>query len=144
MIGYNVPRDLQSVLQGCCEKIRKPKSTVLFRRGEEATGMFVILQGRVSLDFGVDAVFARSYGPGALVGLPATVTKRPYSMTATVTEDAELGCWSSEALDSLLRERPDLCRQLLSILGERVAENQQITKAILDHAPQPQQRSGVV
>jgi CRP-like cAMP-binding protein len=144
MSGYNLPRDLHAVLQNCCEKICKPKSAVLFRRGEKAAGMFVVLRGKVCLDFGVDTVFARSYGPGAIVGLPATLTKCPYSMTATVTEDAELGCWSSEALQSLLRERPDLCQQLLVILGERVAENQRLTKALLDQKTLPTQRSGIV
>jgi CRP-like cAMP-binding protein len=144
MAGYNIPRDLDAVLQNCCETICKPKSAVLFRRGEKAAGIFVVLRGRVCLDFGVDTVFGRSYGPGAIVGLPATLTRRPYSMTATVTEDAELGCWCLEALESLLQERPDLCQQLLVILGERVAENQQITKALLDRTTQPAQRSGVV
>ena len=144
MAGYTVPTDLHTALANCSEKVRKAKSSVLFRRGEEATAMFVVLRGRVCLDCGVDTLFARSYGPGALVGLPATLTKRPYSMTATVTEDAELGCWSSEALDSLLRERPELCRQLLQVLGERVAENQQITKALLDRTKQPPQRSDVI
>ena len=57
------------------------------------------------------------------------LTQHNYSMIATVTEDAELGFWSSEALTLLLRKRPDLCRQLLVVLGERMAENQQIAKA---------------
>jgi len=140
MAGYTAPTDLQTALEQDCKKVRKPKSTVLFRRGEKATGMFVVLRGRVSLDFGVDTALAHTYGPGALVGLPATLTKRNYIMTATVTEDAELGCWPSEALDLLLRERPELCRQLLQVLGERV----QITKALLHGTKQPPQRSGIV
>jgi CRP-like cAMP-binding protein len=53
--------------------------------------MFVVFSGKVSLDFGVDSSLVRTYGIGALVGLPATITRRNYSMTATVTEDAELG-----------------------------------------------------
>jgi len=85
---------LQLALEQGCEKIRKPRYTVLFRRGEKAIGIFLVFSGKVSLDFGVDSPLARTYGPGALVGLPATVTGRNYSMTATVTEDAELGFWS--------------------------------------------------
>jgi hypothetical protein len=52
-------------------------------------------------------------------------------MTATVTEDAELGFWSPEALDSLLHNHPDLCRQLLVILGEKMAENYALEEASL-------------
>jgi CRP-like cAMP-binding protein len=117
--------------------IRKAKTEVLFRRGQQAVGMFVIVRGKVSLDFGVDSAFARVYGPGALVGLSATLTRRNYAMTATVTEDAELVFWSLSELDSLLQRRSDLCRQLLEILGERMAENQKMMKAMLSKDQQP-------
>jgi CRP-like cAMP-binding protein len=123
--------DLQTSLRLHAVTIRKAKTDVLFRRGQKAVGMFVIVRGKVSLDFGVDSAFARVYGPGALVGLPATLTRRNYAMTATVTEAAELVFWSLGDLDSLLQRRSDLCRQLLEILGERMAENQKMMKAML-------------
>jgi len=123
--------DLQTTLRLHGEPIRKSKSAVLFRRGQKADGMFVIVRGKVSLDFGADSAFARVYGPGALVGLPAALTRRNYAMTATVTEDAELAFWDFNDLDSLLQKRPDFCRQLLGILGERMAENQKMMKALL-------------
>ena len=58
-------------------------------------------------------------------------------MTATVTEDAELGFWSPDALDSLLRNRPDLCQPLLVILGEKVAENHEVERALITRDKQP-------
>ncbi len=69
---------------------------------------------------GIKTEYLSELGPAplALVGLPSTLTRRIYCMTATVTEDAELGFWSPEALDSLLHNRPDLCQQLLVILGD--------------------------
>jgi len=82
--------NLQHVLEQRSERVCKPRSTVLFRRGDKASGMFVVLSGKVSLDLGVDSALCRTYGPGALVGLPSTLTRNNYSMTATVTEDAEL------------------------------------------------------
>ena len=98
--------DLPTLLEQHCEKICKPKGTVLFRRGEKAFGVLLVLSGRVSLDAGIDKVPARSYGAGALVGLPATLTKANYSMTAPVTEDAELGFLSPQTLDSLMQDDP--------------------------------------
>jgi len=83
--------NLQHALEHRSEKVCKPRSTVLFQRGEKASGMFVVLSGKLSLDLGVDSVLGRTCGPGALVGLPSTLTRHSYSMTATVTEDAELG-----------------------------------------------------
>lgn len=131
MAGDIASANLQTILEQRCERVRKPRFTVLFRRGDKASGMFVVLSGKVSLGFGDNSAFDRSYGPGALVGLPSTLTRRNYCMTATVTEDAELGFWSPEALDSLLHNRPDLCRQLLVILGEKMAENYQLEEASL-------------
>jgi CRP-like cAMP-binding protein len=146
MVGYTSPADLQTALQQCPKKIWKTKSSVLFRRGEKASGMFIVLSGRVILDFGVDASPAinRSYGAGALVGLPAALTRRNYSMTATVAQDSQLGFWPTEALDSLLRKHPDLCRQLLGVLSEKISENQQIAKALLSKEARQSQHSGVV
>ena len=134
MAGDNASADLQTILEQGCEKLRKPRSTVLFRQGDRTSGMFVVLSGKVSLGFADNSAFDRSYGPGALVGLPSTLTRRNYCMTATVTEDAELGFWSPEALDSLLHNRPDLCPQLLVILGEKMAENYEREEASLREA----------
>jgi CRP-like cAMP-binding protein len=131
MAGDIPSANLQTALEQRCEKVRKPRFTVLFRQADRMSGMFVVLSGKVSLGFGVDSAFDRSYGPGALLGLPSTLTRRNYCMTATVTEDAELGFWSPEALDSLLHNRPDLCQQLLVILGEKMAENYELQEASL-------------
>ena len=144
MAGDSTPVSLQIALEQRCQKIHKLKGTVLFRRGEKATGIYVVLSGKVSLDLGADTAFARSYGSGALLGLPATLTKRDYSMTATATEDAEVGFCSAQALDSLLHERPEFCQELLAILAERLADNQQVAKAMLDREKRPLERSEVV
>jgi CRP-like cAMP-binding protein len=145
MAGNNIPADLQTTIQKHCTRIRKSKSTVLFRRGEKSTGMFIVISGKVTLDFGVDGSLAinRAFGPGALVGLPAALTKRNYSMTATVTADAELGFLPSRELDSLLREHSDLCQELLRILGERISENQELTKAILNKEQPPSPHANI-
>jgi len=122
MTAETASAHLRYILEQQSEKVRKPKSSVLFRRGDKASGMFIVLSGKVRLDLGVDSALSHTCGEGALVGLPSTLTRRDYSMTATVTEDAELGYWTPEGLESLLREQPDLCHPLLLILGEWIAE----------------------
>jgi CRP-like cAMP-binding protein len=114
---------LRYILEQRGERVSKPKSTVLFRRGDKASGMFVVLSGKVSLDLGVDSALSQCCGAGALVGLPSTITRQNYSMTATVTEDAELGFWTPDGLESLLRSQPELYQPLLVILGAKVAAN---------------------
>jgi CRP-like cAMP-binding protein len=143
MARYSAHPDLQAALQACCEKFNEPKQTVLFRRGEAAFGMFLVLEGKVSLDFGVDGSnpLNRAYGPGALVGLPATLTGHNYSMTATVTEGAEVGFISIKALQNLLRARPEFCQQLLAILSARIAQTEQLTKALVRNEKLPKLES---
>ena len=145
MVRYTAPPDLFAALETRCERFRKTRSTVLFRRGEPAFGMFVVIRGTVGLDFGVDssAGLATTYGEGALIGLPATLTKRNYSMTATVTQDAELGFLSTQALQELLREHPEFCQELLKILGAKLAHTEQVTKALLRKERPPKLESGV-
>jgi CRP-like cAMP-binding protein len=142
MVGYN--SDLQRALTLHGKKLWRPESTVLFRRGDKAKGMFFVLSGKVRVDFGVDSAYWRTYGPGALVGLPSTLTRRPYNLTATVTEDAELVFWSPQDLNSLLRKNPELCHEVLAILGEKMAENQEMAKALLSKDEQRTEQSTVV
>lgn len=142
MACYVADSDLYSELERRCHRVRKLRFTVLFRRGEKAFGMFLVIRGTVGLDFGVhtSTALASSCGPGSLVGLPATLTRTNYSMTATVTEDAELGFLTSEDLVSLLREQPELRQQLLTILSAKVAHSEQVTKALRreDQLPRPE------
>jgi len=121
MADAALSRSLLDILEEQSEKVSKPASDILFQRGDSAVAMFVALSGKVTLDEGVEAVLSRSCGPGAVVGLLSTLTGQNYGMTATVTEDAELGFWSPEAFESLWRERPDFCRPLLAILGVRIS-----------------------
>lgn len=145
MAFRNVPTDLNSAIQQRCEKLRRPRLSLLFQRGEKSFGIFLVLKGTVHLDFGVDgsSPLNKSYGPGALVGLPATLAGRNYCMTATVTDDAELGFLSVEALKALLREQPALCLQLLDILGAKMAQVDQLRKAMQNKESVPAPEVGL-
>jgi CRP-like cAMP-binding protein len=133
MANGTAPIYLPAFLEEHCARISRPKSTVLFRRGEKAFGVFLVLSGKVSLDMGIGENLARCYGPGALVGLPATLTKRDYVMTATVIEDAELGFLPPQTLDSLMKTNPEFGQELLALLSERMLEIQRMQKALLDN-----------
>jgi CRP-like cAMP-binding protein len=145
MACYIARTDLYPALDQRCERVRKARSTVLFRRGETAFGVFLVVRGTVSLDFGVDTSTALSSacGPGTLVGLPACLAGSNYSMTATVTDDAELGFLTLHELVSLLRKQPELCQQLLSILSARIADSERATKALLHNERLPRLELGV-
>jgi CRP-like cAMP-binding protein len=84
------------------------------------------------------------YGPGALVGLPATLTRSDYGMTATVVEAGKFGYLSATALESLIRDNPVLTEALLALLVEKVLEVDQLKRALQENSPPPAQESKIV
>jgi len=123
---------LYLALERCCERVYKRKSSVLFRLGERALGMFVIFHGTVILDFGIapSEDVADICGAGALVGLPATLSQGNYTMTATVVKDADLGFLSTQNLFDLLRSEPEVCKQILQIMSLKVSQVYELQKAL--------------
>src|SRR5689334_23468023 len=72
---------------------KEQANRVLFQRGENALGVFVVLSGTVELSLGNERSrqsINRTMGPGTILGLPAAVSEEPYSMTATTLESCEL------------------------------------------------------
>jgi CRP-like cAMP-binding protein len=118
-MDYRAASNLVSALGHDATKSHRLQSSVLFRRGEKAFGIFLILSGQVRLDLGVDNGHGHCYGRGALLGFPETVTKRDHNMTATVIQDADIGFIPSTDLRSLLSSSPDLYTEFLALLKQR-------------------------
>ena len=99
------------------------RGTILFRRGDAARGLFLIRSGRVSvdLDTGNAAFPPRILGAGAVVGLPATITGSPYSLTAEAIDDAELAFVPRPAVLGCLRENPHLCFEVMDLLSGEIS-----------------------
>ena len=116
--------ELQAELERLATIVFKPKGTILFRRGEDVSGVFLIRGGQVSLalDYESRVYPPRVLGPGAIVGLPATVSGNPYSLTARVVEDSELAFVAREALLACLRNNPILCFQVMDMLSGEISD----------------------
>jgi CRP-like cAMP-binding protein len=107
------------------------KGTILFSRGDDVTGLYLIRSGRVSLTLdGAHPAFPRrSLGAGSVLGLPAAVGGTPYSLTAKVVEDAEFAFIPREALAECLRQNPTLCFEVMDILSREISG----TRSVLKH-----------
>ncbi len=119
-----VSPELKTHLESMATTVAKPKGTVLFRRGDDVVGAFLIHSGKVSLGLDCDTSIypTRVLGPGCVVGLPATVSGNPYSLTAKVVEDAELGFVSRDSIMDCLRQHPDLCFKVMDILSGEICD----------------------
>jgi CRP-like cAMP-binding protein len=123
MASFIVSTELKIQLERLASIVSRPKGTVLFRRGEEVSGIFLIREGKVNLGLDSDGGLypTRSLGPGSVLGLPATVSGAAYSLTAEVTEDSELGFVPRQAVIVLLRESPFLCFQVMEMLSDEIS-----------------------
>jgi CRP/FNR family transcriptional regulator len=66
-----------------------PRGAVLFVEGQEPRGVFVVCSGRVKLTASAadgKSIILRIAEPGEIVGLPATLSGRPYELSAEALE----------------------------------------------------------
>jgi len=97
------------------------KGAVLFVEGQAPQGVFIVRSGAVKLS--VDSpdgrtLIVRFSGPGDVLGLPATLTGKPYSLTAEVIEPAQLDLIARKNFLDFLREHGDVALRVAQELGE--------------------------
>jgi len=62
----------------------------------------------------------RVFSAGSLLGLPASFTGHPYSLTAVTLTQSEVVNVPQEEFLQLMREHPDLCREATDMLGREL------------------------
>ncbi|MGA9356068.1 MAG: cyclic nucleotide-binding domain-containing protein [Terriglobales bacterium] len=103
--------------------LSEAKGTVLFRRDDAVRGLFLIRRGRVSVaqDTGSVEYPPRILGPGAVVGLPATVAGSAYKLTAEVVDQAELAFVPRTEMLSCLQHNVELCFEVMTLLSGEIS-----------------------
>jgi CRP-like cAMP-binding protein len=135
--------ELREHLEAIATEVFKPRGSALFRRGDAVSGVFVVRSGRVKLGLGCDERLypSRNLGAGTLVGLPATMSGEPYSLTAEVLEDARLGFVARDAVLDLLRKNSALSFQVMQLLSEEISGMRSAMKEKIQPASKPGRRS---
>jgi CRP/FNR family transcriptional regulator, cyclic AMP receptor protein len=98
-----------------------PKGATLFVEGQAGRGVFILCNGRVKLSTSsVDGktLIVRIAEPGEVLGLPATVTGKPYELTADVLEPAQANFISRVDFLNFLREHGEVSLRVAQQLGE--------------------------
>jgi CRP-like cAMP-binding protein len=65
---------------------------------------------------------SRVLGPGNVIGLPATFSGEPYSLTAEAAKDCRLDFIPRARLLNLFRHNPQVGYQIVRILSEEIFE----------------------
>ena len=115
-----VSAELKSIVQSAGRKKRCPPAHVLFREDADSAGVFLVCKGKVLMGVRNMPELDRIFGVGSLLGLPATFTGHPYSLSATTVVDSDVVHVPREEFLQLMRQRPDLCREATDMLGREV------------------------
>jgi predicted acylesterase/phospholipase RssA/CRP-like cAMP-binding protein len=106
--------------------IRLRAGETLFRQGEHADSMYVIMRGRLRVlvdqpDGTLDIV--EELGAGACAGEMALLSGRPRSATITAIDDAELAQLGRAGFDRLAEKNPTAMRQFAAAMLPRFQQN---------------------
>ena len=122
MSDLQAPPELQLELQRLSSTLKKPKGAFVFHRGDPGVGVFLIRKGKVSLQFDVggELLPPRVFAQGAILGLPATLAGAKYSLSAEVTQDAELDFVARNDFLALMGKDAHLCLQAMNVLSKEI------------------------
>lgn len=106
-----------------CQPQECKAGTLLFSVGDAPKGIFLIFSGAVRLTLpgeGKTKSFNRVAGPNCVLGLPSTITNKPYSLRARVLEDAQLGFVPISEVNEYFKSNPAMCFNVLGLLAEEI------------------------
>lgn len=98
-----------------------PKGATLFVEGQASRGVFIVCAGRVKLSTtSIDGrtLIVRISEAGEVLGLPATVTGKPYELTADVIEPTQANFITRADFLNFLREHGEVSLRVAQQLGE--------------------------
>lgn len=105
--------------------------TLLFQVGEKPLGVFLLLEGKVTLTLAENGVhYSRTVGPGSVLGLPSTMCAKPFSLSARIIEPLRYVFVRCEVVKEFLRTRSDLCFEVVEILAREVREMRHATEEV--------------
>ena len=95
---------------------------VLFHQGDAPTAVYILRRGsaRLTSQSDGDAMLSIRAGAGSLLGVPAVVGAKPYSLTAEALDGAEVSLLSSADFVHLMSTQPTLSFRVLQVLAEEV------------------------
>ena len=104
------------------ELVLKSKGEVLLRAGEAPRGAFLIKSGLVEMALAANPKLypSRRLGCGRVIGLPATFSGEPYSLTAECATNCRLYFIPRQNLLELIQHDPAAGFQIVRILSDEI------------------------
>ena len=96
---------------------------VLFRRGETASEMYVVLEGKV--DVTIDGRLVETLEPGSILGEMGIVDQGPRSADAIAATDARIEVIDKAWFCTLIKRAPEFGLHVMSVMAERLRRHMQ-------------------
>ena len=117
----NASPELKSSLEALGQLEQIPAGDTLFNTSDQNLGVYLVRRGKICLRVDGLPRFDRVFPAGSLLGLPATFTGSPYSLTATAVTNAVVLRVARKEFLGLMREQPELCQQATDMLSREVS-----------------------
>jgi CRP/FNR family cyclic AMP-dependent transcriptional regulator len=120
-IFCDLPRSVMAALDAISSSATYPKDAILFVEGQESRGTFVLCNGRVKLSTNSTdgkSIIVRIAEAGELVGLPGTLSGKPYELTAEALEPLQANFIPRDAFLQFLREHGEAAVRVAEILSK--------------------------
>jgi CRP/FNR family transcriptional regulator len=99
-----------------------PKGAVLFVEGQAPRGIFVLCKGRVKMSICATdgkTLIVKIAEPGEVLGLSATVSGKPYELTAETVDPCQVNFVKRDDFLRFLKEHSDACFKVAEQLSEK-------------------------
>ena len=115
------PRLLKE-LQTLSQAVTLGQDGILFHQGDPPAGIYILLHGSValSLSSAAETTMRTVAGDGSLLGLPAVIGSKPYSLTAQAAHGSDLRFVRSEDFLELMRHNPIFMFPVLQVLAQEI------------------------
>lgn len=125
---FEAPADVREALLEIGEIVTAGPGTILFEQGKMTDGVFLLLEGRIALSSGEDPVrITRVAEKGSLLGLPATVGNKPYSLTAEAVTSVRTCHVPVATFRKLLATDTALGLTVVTMLAEEISVLRKLT-----------------
>lgn len=117
----NLPQEALRALDAISSSASYPKGAVLFVQGQQPRGVFILCSGRVKMSASSTegkSLILRIAGVGEIVGVPGTLSGKPYELTAEAFEPIQAAFIPRDAFLQFLREHGEAALSVAEILTE--------------------------
>lgn len=118
MFGQLDKAAIERLTEGTTE-VDAPRETLIFRRGDPCTGLYLLVFGQAKLSLETtrgDEKVVDLIGPGMSFGEAAMFLEKPYLVTAQTLADSKLLHVAKDVVLNEVRENPDFSERVIEVI----------------------------